>query len=57
MIELMGFGIGWLVGKKLFHRDYPEPEGIFDSDGEFLDFMRLLKLEKLMANRNEEKNK
>ena len=47
MIELIGFGIGWLVGKKLFHRDYPEPEGIFESDEEFVDFMRLLKLEKI----------
>ena len=52
MIELIGFGIGWLIGKsRLFGRKYPEPKGIFDSDEEFLDFIKLLKLEKIMANR------
>ena len=52
MIELLGFGIGWLIGKsKLFHRDYPEPKGIFDSDEEFVDFIKLLKLKKIEADR------
>ena len=54
MIEILGFGLGWLIGKKLFHRDYPEPTGIFDSDEEFIDFMKLLKLKKIEADR--EKN-
>ena len=47
MIEILGFGLGWLIGKKLFCRDYPEPKGIFDSDEEYLGFMKLLKLIKI----------
>lgn len=47
MIEILGFSLGWLIGKKLFCRDYPEPKGIFDSDEEYLDFMKLLKLIKI----------